>query len=193
MIEAPHFGGLSMLHTIQARARLATIVVGSAVSLLTARIARAQDYIEVDVMTPQACPSTISPSGYFQNVWFSSVRMMKMSGSGNVGSYENIDAAPVSSNGKWMWENGGGTFTCSRQYLIFGLYIDYQTLVPPSYGFMSPAGDDTSLDGSGDDGSYDDEGSWYAGGSADDCEDVEVYDGNGDDLGIGNTCDLFAE
>jgi len=52
-----------MLHTIQARARLATIVVGSAVSLLTARIARAQDYIELDVMTRKpARPQSVRPA-----------------------------------------------------------------------------------------------------------------------------------
>jgi hypothetical protein len=173
---------------------VATAAIGVA-TLATTPLARADD-IELNVEAPQQCPSTISPSGYFQGNWFWSVRMMKRSGTGNVGNFENIDAAVTSSNGKWLWESGGGTFTCSRVYLVLGLYVDYQTLVPPSYGVMVPAGDDdTSDDGSVDDGSYDEDGSWYAdsGGTGDDCEDVDVYDEDGNYLGSGNTCDLFAE
>ncbi len=90
---------------------------------------------------PIACPTGITPTGFFQGIYFTSVRMARSSttGANNIANYDNLDLVVVSDDKKWAWHDGGGTFSCSRQELPFGLYIDYETIIPPSWGVMLPA------------------------------------------------------
>ncbi len=78
---------------------------------------------------------------------------------GNLGYYRT-DSDPISYNRKWVWHNGGGTFSCWRQTIIPGvLYIDFQLLIPPSEGVLLPAPTEPSSTdpgggGSGGGGTY---------------------------------------
>lgn len=124
--------GLMLLYSLAMSARVSYAQIGG------------DPVTEGDNEEPIPCPASIAPSGFFQNIWFNSVPM-NMDGNpsgGNVANYKVI-GTPISANRKWMWFNGGGTFRCSRTWIVPGVfYVDGQFVVPPSDGVMLPTNEE---------------------------------------------------
>jgi hypothetical protein len=100
-----------------------------------------------DEERPVECHSYHEVSGNIQGQWFAGVRQTRdgPSNGGNVANFTNVDLRVLSSNRRWVWENGGGTYTCHEfKVPILGFWLYAAVLVPPSRGVVIPSSEDVN-------------------------------------------------